>query len=87
METLPVGRNREKRVSIEQRITALRQMTAEQLLNLGKPEFVYLKARLSEGDLIFVLYAADGAPILSADDLEQAAEAAAELGLEFITVH
>jgi hypothetical protein len=87
MEISPYDRTTERTVSLDQRRTELRQMTAEQLLNLGKPRVAYVKASLNDDATIFVLYAADGKPILSTDDVEQAAEAATELDVEFATVH
>jgi hypothetical protein len=37
--------------------------------------------------MIFLLYGADGEPITMADDNEEVADAANELGLSFIAVH
>jgi hypothetical protein len=62
-------------------------MTAEQLLNLGKPRAAYVRASARDHELIFVLYAADGVPIISAPSIDEAAEAASELGINVITVH
>jgi hypothetical protein len=46
--------------SSDQLITALRQMTVEQLLQLGTRQVVYLKAGMHDGEMAFVLYGADG---------------------------
>jgi len=87
MDTYTVDHTTNRTVSIDQDVTASRQMTAEQLLNLGKPRIAYVKARFHEDEVIFVLYAADGVPMLCAESIEMAADAAAELGVEFTSIH
>jgi hypothetical protein len=67
--------------------TALRQMTSEQLLNLGMYQVVYLKAGICNGEMLFVLYGADGAPLVAAEDVETAMDMAVERGLDFVAVH
>jgi hypothetical protein len=57
------------------------------LLQLGMDHLVYLKARMRDGNLLFVLYGADGTPIEVTDDLDAAIDIAAEQGLSFVTVH
>jgi hypothetical protein len=42
---------------------------------------------LHDGGLVFVLCGADGASILMLEDIERAAEAATQLGLELIALH
>jgi hypothetical protein len=37
--------------------------------------------------MLFVLYGADGMPLVTADDVETAVEMAAERGLNFVPVH
>ncbi len=71
----------------DRRIAELRQMTVEQFLYLGMRQVVYLKAGMCDGEMLFVLYAADGTPLVTADDAETAVEMAAERGLQFIAVH
>jgi hypothetical protein len=66
---------------------ALRQITADQLLELGTHQVVYLRAGMGRGERMFVLYGADGVPLLTADDLETVAEVAMEQGFEFVSVH
>jgi hypothetical protein len=84
----PIGEPGEMRTRAEyRRIAALRQMTAEQLLHLGTHKAVHLKSAMCDGEMIFVLFGADGAPLASADTVETAMEMVAEHGLEFITVH
>jgi hypothetical protein len=68
-------------------IAALRQMTAEQLLHLGTRQVVYLKARMHDGELAFILYGADGIPLVTVDTVESAVEMVAERGLGFVAVH
>jgi len=62
-------------------------MTAEQLLGLGTHQVVYLRAGTCDGERLFVLYGADGMPLVTVDDIETAVEIAAARGLEFIAVH
>ena len=73
--------------TVEDRIAALRQMTAEQLLQLGAHRVAYLKGRQRDGEFLFVLYGADGMPVATADDINEVADMASELGLTFIAVH
>jgi hypothetical protein len=73
--------------STEPRETALRQMTAEQLLHLGERHVGYLKSGVCDGATLFVLYGANGAPLMAADDVETALDMAAECGLNFVAVH
>jgi hypothetical protein len=62
-------------------------MTVEQLLQLGTRQVVYLKAGLHDGEVAFVLYRADGIPLIAVDDVETAVERVAEKGLSFATIH
>ena len=55
-------------------IATLRQMTAEQLLHLGTRQVVYLKAGMHDGELAFILYGADGIPLVMVDTVESAVE-------------
>ena len=68
-------------------ITALRQTTVEQLLQLGTRQVVYLRAGMRDGKLGFMLYGADGLPLALVDDVETAVEMVVENGLSFATVH
>ena len=69
------------------RTAALREMSVEQLLCLGTRQVVYLKSGLLDGEQVFVLYGADGSPIVTVEAVETAVEMTAELGLDFVTVH
>jgi hypothetical protein len=62
-------------------------MTIEQLLQLGTRQVVYLKAGMRDGAMAFVLYRADGIPLIAVDDMETAMEMVAENGLRFATIH
>ena len=64
-----------------------RWMTSEQLLDLGMNQVVYLKSGICEGKMFFVLFGADGTPVIVADDIDSAVETASEQGLSFIAVH
>jgi hypothetical protein len=68
-------------------IATLRQMTAEQLLHLGTRQVVYLKAGMHDGELAFILYGADGIPLVMVDTVESAVEMVAERGLAFVAIH
>ena len=87
MDTHSSDLSAERFDTIEERVTALRQMTAEQLLHLGTHRVAYLKGRQHDGEFLFVLYGADGSPVAMADDIEEVADVATELGLMFIAVH
>jgi hypothetical protein len=62
-------------------------MTAEQLLALGARRVAYLRTGTYEGERLFVLYVADGMPLVTVDDIETAVEIVAEHSLEFVAVH
>jgi hypothetical protein len=66
---------------------ALRHITAEQLLRLGKRQIAYLRAGLHEGEPIFILVGADGVPVVMVESIEGAAGAAMHLSLELVAVH
>jgi hypothetical protein len=68
-------------------VAALRQMTTEQLLHLGTRQVVYVKAGMHDGEPAFLVYGADGTPLVIVDTVEAAAEMAAEYGLGFVAVH
>jgi hypothetical protein len=71
----------------DQRTAALRHLTAEQLLHLGTHQVAYLKVGMRDGEMRFVLYGSDGAPLVMTEDVETAVEMAAERGLGFVSVH
>jgi hypothetical protein len=66
---------------------ALRQITHEQLLHLGTRQAVYLRTGIRDGEQAFVLYRADGTPLVVVDDVETAVEMAATHGLGIVTIH
>ena len=67
--------------------SVLRWMTAEQLLDLGMNQVVYLKSGICEGKMLFVLFGANGTPVIAADNVDAAVETAIEQGLSFVAVH
>jgi hypothetical protein len=71
----------------DRQTAALRQMTVEQLLGFGTCQVVYLRAGTCDGKRLFVLYGADGVPLVTVDDVETGVEIAAEHGLAFVSVH
>jgi hypothetical protein len=87
METHRPAEISEKANVIRERRSALRQMTAEQLLHLGAAYVAYLKAGVCDGKELFAVYRADGIPVVVTDDLDAAVESAAEQGLNFVAVH
>jgi len=71
----------------DQTIAALRRITVEQLLHLGKRQVVYLKSGLHDGEPAFVVYGADGIPLVVVDDVATAVEMLTGHGLGIVTVH
>jgi hypothetical protein len=71
----------------DQRTAELRRTTAEQLLHLGTRHVVYLKSGTCDDEKVFVIYGADGNPIVMVEDLETAMGTVAELGLIIVAVH
>ena len=67
--------------------SALRWMSSEQLLDLGMNQVVYLKSGICDGKMLFVLFGADGTPVVVADNVDTAVETAIEHGLSFVAVH
>jgi hypothetical protein len=68
-------------------IATLRHITAEQLRHLGARQVVYLKAGTCDGEQAFVVFGADGTPLVVVDNLETAAAVVARHGLDFVTLH
>ena len=87
MNMHPIGQPSEKVGVVFDQRSALRRMTAQQLLELGTHQVVYLRAGIHDGERLFLLYSADGSPLAIANAVETAAEIAAEHGLAFATVH
>jgi hypothetical protein len=73
--------------SSDQLITALRQMTVEQLLQLGTRQVVYLKAGMHDGEMAFVLYGADGTSLMSFDSFADVVDMVAANGLYLAVTH
>jgi hypothetical protein len=87
MNMHPMGEPGETMIVTGDRTAVLRQMTAEQLLHLGTHQVAYLKVGLHDGELAFMLYGADGNPLVMVDTVDTAMEMAAERGLGFVAVH
>ncbi len=66
---------------------ALRHITLEQLLHLGIRQVAYMRTGMRDGERAFVLYGADGTPLVVVDDVETAVEVAATYGVGLVTVH
>ena len=71
----------------DQKTAALRQMSVEQLLHLGTRQVAYLKSGMRNGELLFMVYGADGTPLVMVDAVETAVEMATQHGLGFVAVH
>jgi hypothetical protein len=71
----------------DQTTAALRHITPEQLLHLGTHQVVYLRAGMRDGEQAFVLYRADGTPLVVVDAVETAVEMAAKHGFGLVTIH
>ena len=67
--------------------SGLRLMTSEQLLGLGMNQVVYLKSGMCEGKVLFVLFGANGTPVIAVDNVDAAVETATGHGLSFVAVH
>ena len=71
----------------DQKVAAARQISVEQLRHLGTRQMAYLKCGMRNGELLFVVYGADGTPLVMVDAVETAVELAAQRGLGFVAVH
>jgi hypothetical protein len=87
MEMHPLNETSAEAGVIRTSRSALRRMTSEQLLHLGMNQVVYLKAGVCDGQMLFVLFGADGMPVITANDVDAAVESAIEQGLSFVAVH
>jgi hypothetical protein len=67
--------------------SALRHITPEKFRCLGISQVVYLKVGLRDAEQVFVIYAADGRPLESADTLEDAWERIGQSGFGLVTVN
>jgi len=56
-------------------------MPSEQLLDLGLNQVVYLKSGMCEGKVLFVLFGANGTPVIAVDNVDAAVETATGHGL------
>ena len=87
MDVHPSDEPRAKLGAIRDQRSTLRQMSEEQLLHLGMHQVAYLKSGICDGEMLFVLYGADGTPLLAAGDVDALVETASEHGLGFVSVH
>ena len=84
METHPVNQIGAKASIIQDSKSALPQLTSEQLLNLGMNQVVYLQSGMCQGEMLFVVFDADGMPVIAADDVDVVVKSAIEHGLSFV---
>jgi hypothetical protein len=88
MDMHPIGEADETGTdAANRRNAALRRISAEQLLCLGARQVVYLTSVMRDGEIVFVLYGADGTPLARVNDIGRAVEIAADRRLEFVAVH
>jgi hypothetical protein len=73
--------------SRDRTIATLRHITADQLRHLGARQGAYLRAGTRDGEQAFVVFGADGTPLVVVDDVETAMEMVARHGLAFVTLH
>jgi hypothetical protein len=66
---------------------ALRAMTAEQFLQLGTHQVMYIKSDTRDGETLFTLYGANGTPYVTFDAIGVGVELVAKLGLSVVAIH
>ena len=71
----------------DKQTAALRRMTVDQLRDLGTCQVAYLRSGTCDGERLFVLYGADGMPLVTVDDVESVVDIATEHGLACVSVH
>jgi hypothetical protein len=64
-----------------------RAMTAEQFLELGARQVMYMKSDTRDGETLFTLYGANGTPYVTFDAIGVGVELVAKLGLSLVAVH
>jgi hypothetical protein len=62
-------------------------ITVEQLRYLGLRQLAYLKTEILDGEMIFVIYGANGIPFEVVDAFETAVETAAACQLSIVSLH
>ena len=87
MNMHPMDESGKTTIVADQKAAAPRQMSVEQLLQLGTRQVAYLKCGMWNGEILFVVYGADGTPLVMVDAVETAVEMAAQHGLGFAAVH
>jgi hypothetical protein len=71
----------------DRRAAELRAMTAEQFLQLGTYQVMYIKSDTRDGETLFTLYGANGTPYVTFDAIGVGGELVAKLGLSVVAVH
>ncbi len=71
----------------DQWLAGPRAMTAEQFLQLGARQVMYIKSDTRDGGTLFTLYGANGTPYVTFDAIRVGVELVAELGLSVVAVH
>ncbi len=87
MNMHPMGDPGETLTDARDQTITLRHITAEQLRHLGARQVVYLKAATCDGEQAFVVFGADGTPLVVVDNVDTAVEVVAQHGLDFVTLH
>jgi hypothetical protein len=65
----------------------VRCMTLAQFCKLGVRSIVYLRPDVLNGQLAYVIHAADGVPMAALADIDAAVALASEHGMVFVAVH
>jgi len=65
----------------------VRCMTLAQFRRLGMRSIVYLRPNVLNGQLAFVVHAADGLPMAALQDIDSAVALASEHGVVLVAVH
>ena len=71
----------------DQWLAGPRAMTAEQFLQLGARQVMYIKSDTRDGETLFTLYGANGTPFVTFYAIWIGVELVAKLGLSVVAVH
>ena len=71
----------------DQWLAGPRAMTAEQFLQLGARQVMYIKSDTRDGGTLFTLYGANGTPYVTFDAIGVGVELVAKLGLSVVALH
>ena len=72
---------------VETPVDDVRCMTLAQFRRLGVRSIVYLRPDVLNGQLAYVIHAADGLPMAALEDIDSAVALASEHGVVLVAVH